>query len=248
VAHLTQRRVRRPLPPPTDPNATHGNAAIYRRDCANLVAGDRKKKDTDALVIDEPNSIAAKMAAFDNFGTDEAKFWLTACRRPIQMARTTPNYENHTRMLCVRSMRGVIKFLGKCTELITDPTSSDATSTATTAANRNAPPRALWLCGCAGGRAGTTACGEWHDHRRPNDGIDCGIDGGARIRCDFDAHDGHPPIATRLARCGCGGRSTTACGEWHDHRRRNDGIDCGIDGGARIRCDFDAHDGCGWCC
>jgi hypothetical protein len=44
----SQRRVRRPLPPPTDPNATHGNAAICRRDYANLVAGDRKKKDTDA--------------------------------------------------------------------------------------------------------------------------------------------------------------------------------------------------------
>jgi hypothetical protein len=65
------------VPPPTDPNVTHGNAAICRRDYADLVAGDRKKKNTDALVIDEPNIIAAKMAAFDKFGTDEAKFWLS---------------------------------------------------------------------------------------------------------------------------------------------------------------------------
>jgi hypothetical protein len=49
--------------PPTDPNVTHGNAAICRRNFANSVAGDRKKKDTDALLIDEPNIIAAKMAA-----------------------------------------------------------------------------------------------------------------------------------------------------------------------------------------
>ena len=35
----SQRRVRRPVVPPIDPNATHGNAAICRREYANLVAG-----------------------------------------------------------------------------------------------------------------------------------------------------------------------------------------------------------------
>jgi hypothetical protein len=40
----SQRRVRHPVASPTDPNVTHGNAAIYRREYANLVAGDRKKK------------------------------------------------------------------------------------------------------------------------------------------------------------------------------------------------------------
>jgi hypothetical protein len=53
---------------------------------------------------------------------------------------------------------------------------------------------------------------------------------------------------SRLARCGCGEHGVTACGECHDHRRFNDGIEFGIDGGARIRCDFDGPDGCGWWC
>jgi hypothetical protein len=89
--------------PPTDPNVTHGNAAICRRDYANLlVAGDRKKKDTDALLIDEPNIIAAKMAALDKFEADEAKLWRSMSNEgqsKWQRPRTTPNYENHTRML-----------------------------------------------------------------------------------------------------------------------------------------------------
>jgi hypothetical protein len=88
----SQRRVRRPVAPPIDPNVTHGNAAICRREYANLVAGDRKKKDTDALLIDEANIIAAKMAAFDKFETDEAKLW-----RSMSVANPDGNdYASHT--------------------------------------------------------------------------------------------------------------------------------------------------------
>jgi hypothetical protein len=63
--------------PQTHRTKRHSRQCRYlcRRDYANLVAGDRKKKDTDALLIDESNIIAAKMAAFDKFETDEAKLW-----------------------------------------------------------------------------------------------------------------------------------------------------------------------------
>jgi hypothetical protein len=87
----SQRRVRRPVAPPTDPNATHGNAAICRRDSANLVAGDRKKKDTDALLIDEPNIIATKMAALDKLETDEAKLWRS-------MSKANPNGNDYAKL------------------------------------------------------------------------------------------------------------------------------------------------------
>jgi hypothetical protein len=124
----SQRRVRHPVAPPTDPNVTHGNAAIYRREYANLVAGDRKKKDTAALLIDEPNIIAAKMAAFDKFETNEAKLWRS-------ISKANPGGNDYAKLRkshkdAVKAMRGVITFFSKYTELITDPTASGATSTA----------------------------------------------------------------------------------------------------------------------
>jgi hypothetical protein len=117
--------------PPTDPNVTHGNAAINRREYADLFAGDRKKKNTDALLIDEPNIIAAKMAAFDKFETDGAKFWRSMSKADPDGSDFAILRRSHKG--AVRAMGGVITFLGKYTELITDPTASDATSTATTA-------------------------------------------------------------------------------------------------------------------
>jgi hypothetical protein len=105
VAHLNGGYGGRWRHPQTDPNVTHGNAGICRREYAVLVAGDRKKKNTDALLIDEPNIIAAKMAAFDKFATDGAKFWLS-------MSKANPDGKDHPILRrphkgAVRSMDGV---------------------------------------------------------------------------------------------------------------------------------------------
>ena len=85
------------MAPPTDPNVTHGNAAINRREYADLFAGDRKKKNTDALLIDEPNIIAAKMAAFDKFETDGAKFWRS-------MSKADPDGSDYAMLLSWRGL------------------------------------------------------------------------------------------------------------------------------------------------
>jgi hypothetical protein len=159
-----------------------------RRDYADLVAGDRKKKNTDALVIDEPNIIATKMAAFDKFGTDEGKFWLSMSKVDPDGADYAILRKSHNN--AVRSMRGVIKFLGKYTELITDPTSSDATSTATTATPQSQrASRAVVV----EGTAPPPAVNDMTTGDSMTASTNCGIDGGACIRCDFDGHDGHPP-------------------------------------------------------